>query len=52
MNNLVWIIVVVLLIAWLTGAFVVNVGSGLIHILLVIALILIVWRLATGKRVV
>ncbi len=51
MNNLIWIIVIVLLIAWVTGAFVVNVGSGLIHILLVIALILVVWRLVTGKRV-
>lgn len=51
MNNLVWLIIIVLLVAWLAGAFVVKVGSGLIHILLVIALILIVWRLVTGKRV-
>lgn len=51
MNNLIWIIVVVLLIAWLAGTFVVKVGSGLIHILLVIALILIVYRLLTGRKV-
>lgn len=50
-NTLLWLIVIVLVIAWLTGAFVVKVGSGLIHILLVIALILVIWRLATGKRV-
>jgi hypothetical protein len=51
MSNLLWIIIIVLLIAWVTGAFVMHVGS-LIHVLLVIALILVVYRLATGKRVV
>ena len=50
MSNIVWIIVIVLLIAWITGAFVFNVGN-LIHILLVVALILVVWRLATGRKV-
>jgi hypothetical protein len=51
MGNLIWIIVVVLLVLWLLGAFVMPVGGGLIHILIVIALILVVWRLATGKKV-
>lgn len=50
MSTLLWLIIIVLLIAWLTGAFVVHVGGGLIHLLLVIALILIIWRLATGRR--
>ena len=45
-----WTIAVVLLILWLLGAFVVNVGGGLIHLLLVIALIVIVYRLVTGRR--
>lgn len=51
MGNMLWIIIVVLLVLWLLGFTVGNVG-GLIHILLVIALILIVWRLATGKKVI
>ena len=51
MGNLIWIIVVVLLVLWLLGAFVMPVGGGLIHILIVIALILVVWRLATGRKV-
>lgn len=50
MGNLLWIIIVVLLVLWLLGFTVGNVG-GLIHILLVIALILVIWRLATGKKV-
>ena len=42
---------IILLILWLLGAFVFPVGGGLIHILLVIALIVIVYRLLTGRKV-
>ena len=51
MGNLIWLIVVVLVVLWILGFTVANVGGGLIHILLVIALILVVWRLATGRKV-
>ena len=47
--NLIWLIVIVLVILWLAG-FAMNVGGGIVHILLVIALILVVYRLATGKK--
>jgi hypothetical protein len=49
MGNLLWLIIVILLIAWLLGGFVFHAG-GLIHILLVIALILVIYRLVTGRR--
>lgn len=45
-------IAIILLILWLLGAFVFPIGGGLIHILLVIALIVIVYRLLTGRKVV
>jgi len=45
-------IAIILLILWLLGAFVFPVGGGLIHLLLVIALIVIVYRLLTGRKVV
>ena len=45
-------IAIILLILWALGAFVMPVGGGLIHILLVIALIVIVYRLLTGRKVV
>lgn len=51
MANIVWIIVIVLLIGWIAGAWVFPVGGNLIHILLVIALILVIYRLATGRKV-
>src|SRR5436190_19253760 len=44
-------IALILVILWALGFFVVHVGGGLIHALLVIALIVIVYRLLTGQRV-
>jgi uncharacterized protein DUF5670 len=45
-----WTIAVILFVLWLLGAFVVHVGGGLIHLLLVIAAVVIVYRLVTGRR--
>ena len=44
-------IAIILLILWALGFFVVHIGGGLIHVLLVIALIVIVYRLVTGQKV-
>lgn len=44
-----WTIVVILLLLWLLG-FSMKIAGGLIHLLLVIALIVIVYRLVTGRR--
>jgi hypothetical protein len=43
---------VVLIILWALGFLAFHVTSGLIHLLLVIALIVIVVRLVTGRRAV
>jgi len=48
--NLLWIIIIVLVVLWLAG-FSLHIGGGLIHILIVVALILVVYRLATGRKV-
>ncbi len=45
-----WTIVAILLILWLLG-FLTSVGGGLIHILLVIAVIVIVLRLIQGRKI-
>ena len=47
-----WTIALILVILWALGAFVIPVGGGLIHLLLVIALIVVVYRLITGRPVV
>ena len=44
-----WTIVVVLVVLWLLGL-VANIGGGLIHILLVIALIVMAVNLLRGRR--
>lgn len=43
-------IAIVLFILWILGGFVLNVGGGLIHILLVIAVIVIIYRVITGRK--
>jgi hypothetical protein len=50
MGNLLYIIAVVLIIAWAVGVIAYSLG-GLIHILLIIAVIAILLRLIRGKRV-
>jgi hypothetical protein len=44
-----WTILVVLLILWLLG-FSLHIGGGLIHVLLVIAVIVLVVNLISGRR--
>jgi hypothetical protein len=43
---------VILIIAWLLGFVVFHTAGGLIHILLVIAVISLIWHLITGRRAV
>ena len=45
-----WTIIVILLILWLLGGFVLNLGA-LVHLLLVIALIVLLVQLISGRRV-
>jgi hypothetical protein len=49
MGNLLWLIIVILFIAWLAG-FALHVGGGLIHIILVVCVIAIIFQLITGRR--
>jgi hypothetical protein len=44
-----WTIIVVLFILWLLG-FSLHIGGGLIHILLVIAVIVLIFNLLSGRR--
>ncbi|MFL6207507.1 MAG: lmo0937 family membrane protein [Pyrinomonadaceae bacterium] len=46
-----WTILVILLVLWLLG-FTLKVGGALIHLLLVVALIVFIVNLLTGRRTV
>jgi len=45
-----WTIAVILFILWLLGFFAFHIAGGLIHILLVIAIIVVIFRLISGRR--
>ena len=51
MSNLLYIVAVILIILWAVGYFAYD-SSGLIHILLVIAVIAIILRLIQGKKII
>ncbi|MBK8882982.1 MAG: lmo0937 family membrane protein [Bacteroidales bacterium] len=50
MGNLLYVVAVILIIAWAVG-FIGYSAGGIIHILLVIAVIAIIFRVIQGRRV-
>ena len=50
MGNLLYVVAVILLIAWAVGFFAYSAG-GIIHILLVIALIAVLFRVIQGRKI-
>ena len=47
---MIWTIIVILVVLWLLG-FIAHIGGGLIHLLLVVAAIVLVYKLVTGRNV-
>jgi len=47
-----WTLALVLFVLWILGFGVFHVAGGLIHILLVLAVIALLWGLISGRRVV
>lgn len=45
-----WTIAVVLFVLWALGFFAFNVGGGLIHGLIVLAVIILLFQLLSGRR--
>ena len=48
--NFLWGVAVLLVILWLLG-FSLHIAGGFVHILLVVALVVVVFRLVSGRRV-
>jgi hypothetical protein len=44
------VLVIALLILWALGAFAFKVAGGLIHLLLVIAVVVFIYKMVTGRR--
>lgn len=49
MVEVLWTILVILVVLWLLG-FSLHIGGGLIHLLLVVALVVLVFNLVSGRR--
>jgi len=49
MRNLLYIIAVILVVIWALGSFAYHVGSALIHLLLVVAIVMIVLNMLRRK---
>jgi hypothetical protein len=48
-KHMLWTIFVILLVLWLLG-FTLHIGGGLIHILIVVAVIVLIINLISGRR--
>jgi hypothetical protein len=48
MGGLLWGLITILFVLWLLG-FILHIGGGLIHLVLVVAVILLVFNLLTGR---
>ena len=47
-----WVLALILFILWILGFAVFHIAGALIHLLLVIAVIVVLYRIITGRRVV
>jgi len=50
LGGILWTIVVVLVVLWLLGWFALHIGGGLIHLLLIVAVIVLLYNLFAGRR--
>ena len=50
LTGILWAIVVILVVLWLIGWLALHIGGGLIHILLIIAIIVLLYNLFIGRR--
>ena len=49
--NLLWAVACVFVVLWMVGFLAFHVTSGLIHVLLVLAVVAVVFRLVSGRQV-
>jgi len=49
MANLIWTVIVILFVLWVIGL-ILHIGGGLIHLLLVVAVVVLIYNLLTRRR--
>lgn len=51
MKNILWLLIAILVLGWIIGFFVFQILGGLIHLLLVAAVVLLIYNFMIGKRI-
>ena len=51
LGTILWAIVIILVVLWLLGWLAFHIGGGLIHILIVVAVIVLLYNLFVGRRI-
>lgn len=49
LSSILWMVIVILFVLWLVGLLV-HIGGGLIHLLLVVAVVVLIYNLVVGAR--
>jgi hypothetical protein len=49
-SNMLWTIAIALIVLWLLGFFAFHIAGGLIHLLLVLAVVVVIWNFVQGRR--
>ena len=50
LGTILWAIIIILVVLWLLGLLAFHIGGGLIHILIVVAVIVLLYNLFVGRR--
>ena len=50
LGTILWAIVIILIVLWLLGWLAFHIGGGLIHLLLIVAVIVLLYNLFVGRR--
>jgi len=50
LGTILWAIVIILVVLWLLGWLAFHIGGGLIHLLLIVAVIVLLYNLFVGRR--
>jgi hypothetical protein len=50
LGTILWAVVIILVVLWLLGWLAFHIGGGLIHILIVVAVIVLLYNLFVGRR--
>ena len=50
LGTILWAIVIILVVLWLLGWLALHIGGGLIHLLLIVAVIVLLYNLFAGRR--